>query len=281
MINEILQVANQAYAATESMRNIINKEHDHHRALVHTDSDAKADLEELQELRRNYENCKIALHEQLIQLLFHIRDILPRESDYLQMYLSGLVGGGEINPYDFGGINLIVPLIRDKIASYEEFSYSSKKLFISHSSDDADKIRKFIDDILILGCGLSSDQIFCTSIDSTGVKVGQDLRNDIKSQIKGSAMVLLMISENYLKSSICLNEMGAAWVLDKVTLPLLFPEIKFDEMGWLVESRKGIKLSNQESLDELKDTITETFETGKDIKQSDWTHRKNQFISSI
>lgn len=94
-------------------------------------------------------------------------------------------------------------------------------------------------------------------------------------------MVLLMISENYLKSSICLNEMGAAWVLDKVTLPLLFPEIKFDEMGWLVESRKGIKLSNQESLDELKDTITETFETGKDIKQSDWTYRKNQFISSI
>ena len=53
-----------------------------------------------------------------------------------------------------------------------------------------------------------------------------------------------MISSNYKKSEICLNEMGAAWALDKRIIPIVFPDVDFESIGWLLIAKKGFKLND-------------------------------------
>ena len=61
-----------------------------------------------------------------------------------------------------------------------------------------------------LGCDIEQSDIFCTSIESMSMKTGEDLREHIKKHIILSDYVFLMISKNYIKSTICLNEESIA-----------------------------------------------------------------------
>ena len=63
--------------------------------------------------------------------------------------------------------------------------------------------------------------------------------------------ILFMISTNYKKSEVCMNEMGAAWALDKQTVPILLPNISFNKIGWLTSLNKAIKIDDSEGLDKL------------------------------
>mgnify|MGYP002554713353 FL=1 len=91
-----------------------------------------------------------------------------------------------------------------------------KKIFISHSSKDKAIIDAFIDKILILGLGFKTEDIASTSREDTGVITGNDIREFIKNNISTSDYVFFMLSKNYRLSEICLNEMGAAWALNRL-----------------------------------------------------------------
>ena len=70
-------------------------------------------------------------------------------------------------------------------------------IFISHSSKDGYVIKKFVDEILLLGVGLDRLQIRCSSIEGCGIKNGADMRKWIHDEISGCSMAFLMISPNY------------------------------------------------------------------------------------
>ena len=94
-------------------------------------------------------------------------------------------------------------------------SSSKKRIFISHASKDRELIDKFVDSIILLGMGIESKSIAYTSREDTGVPPGQSIPQFIQYNIASADVVLIMISDNYKKSEVCLNEMGAAWALDK------------------------------------------------------------------
>ncbi len=88
-----------------------------------------------------------------------------------------------------------------------------------------------------------------------------------------------MISENYKKSEICLNEMGAAWATDRTVIPLVFPNLSFDSIGWLYNVRKGLLLNDPDALDSIFDDITEKYSYKPRINT--WNRNKNEFILFI
>lgn len=45
----------------------------------------------------------------------------------------------------------------------------------------------------------------------------------------------LLISENYKKSEICLDEMGAVWVINSNVRCYLLQNTGFDKIGWFYE----------------------------------------------
>lgn len=149
------------------------------------------------------------------------------------------------------------------------------KIFISHSSKDQKIITAFVDKILKLGCGLSDSQIFCTSIQGLGIENGTDFRKHIKDNLKDATHVFIMISDNYKKSEVCINEMGAAWAREDCEIvQLLFPDLGFDKLGVLTNPLQAGKLNDSSELDLLHEKI------GNDsgIKISRWNQYKKDFI---
>lgn len=125
-----------------------------------------------------------------------------------------------------------------------------KKIFISHSSKDIDYVKSFVENILRLGLDISSDRIFCSSMEGHGINSGQYIPDRLREEINKSSMALLFVSKNYKKSEICLNEVGAAWAtLSKETvIPMLLPDIDFSELGFLDLNRIGLKLYEREGI---------------------------------
>ena len=154
---------------------------------------------------------------------------------------------------------------------------SKKRIFISHASKDKELINKFVDSIILLGMGVDSKIIAYTSREDTGVPPGESIPQFIQDNIACADIVLLMISDNYKNSEVCLNEMGAAWALNKHIIQILLTNTSFDKLGWLCSLEKALKIDNEESMDILCEVLTDRLDIG--IKPSRWNRNKTEFIS--
>lgn len=153
------------------------------------------------------------------------------------------------------------------------------KVFISHSSKDKEIIDEFVDKLLLLGIGVPSDAIAYTSRDSSGVEPGKSIPDFIKDNIGSAEIVLLMISDNYRRSEVCLNEMGAAWALNKRIIQILLPNASFDKIGWLCSLDKAISISDASALDSFFDVVRNTLALSSNV--SEWNRNKMNFIGFI
>ena len=154
---------------------------------------------------------------------------------------------------------------------------SKKRIFISHASKDNELIGKFVDLIFLLGMGIDSEIIAYTSREDTGVPAGESIPQFIQDNIACADIVLLMISDNYKSSEVCLNEMGAAWALNKHIIQILLPNTSFDKLGWLCSLDKALKIDDANSLDGLCEVFTDKLDIG--IKLSAWSRNKATFLT--
>ncbi len=157
------------------------------------------------------------------------------------------------------GVSLLDSFIQRLDFHFHDNEYASKvlkqdnmenspKVFISHSSDDKELILSFIKRVLILGLGLPKDDVVFTSDENYGIEPGGDIPQYIKRNIAHANVVLIMISHGYKKSEVCLNEMGAAWALDRNIIQVLLPDADFDNLGWLINLKKAIRLNDKKQL---------------------------------
>ncbi|MBN8692371.1 MAG: toll/interleukin-1 receptor domain-containing protein [Bacteroidetes bacterium] len=152
------------------------------------------------------------------------------------------------------------------------------KIFISHSSKDSEIVIKFCD--LILGLGLNintSEEIFNTSMSGSKPKTGEDFRNRILEELVNSKVVLQFISKEYKASGVCMNEMGAAWVISKNVKPLIIDSEDYD-IGFIHSTNQQAQLHNESDIlkliDELKsDNII------KDFKSEVLSKKVNEFVN--
>lgn len=150
------------------------------------------------------------------------------------------------------------------------------KIFISHSSNDMDIVTKFVDNVLLNSCGLNTRQIAYTSLQSTGVQLGESIPEFIKHNIEEATYVLLMISDNFRSSEVCLNEMGAAWAMNKKPISILLPNVSFDKLGWLTSLDKAMEISDARALDRLYHLLN-----SKEDDAIEWNRHRDSFLQSI
>lgn len=152
------------------------------------------------------------------------------------------------------------------------------KVFISHSSIDKDVVRLFKDIVLKFGIGLTDADIFFTSSPETGVPVGGNIPEYIKNNLKDCDFAFLMISENYKKSEVCLNEMGAAMVTSKKLLPIILHNFTFDEVGWLIDRNLCARIDDVERLNEIRDVfVTYSISTSTNV----WNKYRDEFLCKL
>ena len=196
-------------------------------------------------------------------LLNSLRETIKDKYPLIERQLSEVMDKYNSYPYRYQGIiesivEIIISLeLQTKIADgkIKEAVFESRKFFISHSSEDRTIVNGFVKEILKIGCGFKDSDIFCT-LDSTAIRTGDDFREKIVENMRSCDFILLFISENYVKSEICHNEMGAAWALDgKRILPFVFPDITFSQMGFLNVVKQGASIADKRKLDEFYNEV--------------------------
>lgn len=137
------------------------------------------------------------------------------------------------------------------------------KFFVSHSSKDEVLIKSFVDRILKLGLKIPNEDIFCTSIENSGIKSGEDFKSVIRERLKQAKVVIQVITSNYKNSEVCLNEMGAAWVLSEKVIPFILEPIKYENVGFVHSTTQILKINSKADLLKFRDDNVELFLTDK------------------
>ena len=153
-------------------------------------------------------------------------------------------------------------------------------VFVSHASADQQIVSMFVEEVLISGMGLRSEEVFYSSDEDTGVENGKDIPEAIRTGLLEAKVFIMMVSDSYRRSEVCLNEMGAAWIRDDLLrIILLLPGTGFDRMGWLVSLKKGTRLEDSDGLDGIYDQMANVLKFPR--RTATWNRHKKAFISSI
>lgn len=174
------------------------------------------------------------------------------------------------------------PLI---ITEASNMAQKKHKVFISHSSKDKTLVESLVN--LLEDIGLSEEEIFCSSIPGYGIELGEDIYDYLKRQFHAYELhVFFILSNNYYKSTACMNEMGAAWVLQNRYTTILLPGFEFKEIEGAINPRQiGLKLGSdiaeiREKLGQLKNALIQEFGLEK-INNIRWERKREAFIDEI
>lgn len=159
----------------------------------------------------------------------------------------------------------LIEAIANSDKSYKPQKISTEGIFISHSSKDSEFILKVSDFFRKLG--IDKDSIFCSSLEGQGVKNGERLEEKIRSKIISSRLLFYVISDNFFRSSYCIEELGAGWILRdecvqaKKVFILKLPNCKSEFEGFVNADFK-YTVCSFDSLMGLIDDVSEIFGLG-------------------
>ncbi len=158
-----------------------------------------------------------------------------------------------------------------------------RRLFISHASNDKESIEKIIG--LFEFLGLSDTNMVCSSIVGYEIPLGEDIFEYLRNLYTDSELFVVYIhSQAYYKSAVCLNEMGAAWVLKTEYCSILLPGFEYGDMRGVVKSGTiAIKLDNEDAatrLNELKEKLVQFFSL-PEKNQNAWERHRNNLLKNL
>lgn len=130
---------------------------------------------------------------------------------------------------------------------------SMVRLFISHSSDDAD-LAALIVRLFSQALGLRSQNIRCTSVDGYRLPGGADADEQLRDEALGAECFVGMLSSQSLSSAYVLFELGARWGAKKHLVPLLAPGMKAHALRGPL---KGLNALSSDSSSELHQLVQE------------------------
>lgn len=161
----------------------------------------------------------------------------------------------------------------------------SPKIFISHSTDNAEIASALVELLEFLGM---RDYIFCSSVSGDGVLAGESIYQRIKSEYQAHELFMIyLISPEYLCSYMSLNEMGAAWILKNDYLVFILPNLTVDSLDktCIGKSNIAVRWDGNDNdikarMNEFKDKIIDLFGVSSP-NQSRWEVRRDEFVKKL
>ncbi len=124
------------------------------------------------------------------------------------------------------------------------------KILISHSSKNKSYGNELVN--LLTGIGVNGDEIIFTSNDAYGIPIGHNIFDWLKNRITEKPHVIYLLSPEYYKSIACLNEMGAAWVVESKHTMIFTPAFNLNSPEFLngaIDPREiGFFIDNHDKL---------------------------------
>lgn len=155
------------------------------------------------------------------------------------------------------------------------------KIFISHSSKDKNYGNALVE--LLRNIGIKENEIIFTSNIAYGIPVGQNIFNWLKSQITEKPFVIYLLSEEYYESIACLNEMGAAWIIENKHAAIFTPNFNLSskefQSGALDPREIGFYINDEERVLSFIQMLSNSFDISKNTVLISQSVRK--FIKEI
>jgi hypothetical protein len=156
---------------------------------------------------------------------------------------------------------------------------AQKDIFISHATKDKSLADAFVD-LLETGIGISSDSIFCTSLEGMKIPPGKNFVDSIKDQMQDPKAVILLLTPNYYRSVFCLCELGATWAMCHEFIPILVPPLEYEDIKDVLIGVQLAKIDNDSDLSEMQDRLKTTLGIpGK--KTARWEVKRNAFVKDL
>lgn len=131
------------------------------------------------------------------------------------------------------------------------------KIFISHSSKDAHYGKALVE--LLTSLGIAHDSITFTSDSAYGIPSGQNIFNWLKGRISERPFVIYLRSPSYYSSVACLNEMGAAWMIESEHISIFTPDFDLNTPefrdGVLDPREMGFRLNDRDRVIQFAEQI--------------------------
>lgn len=160
------------------------------------------------------------------------------------------------------------------------------KVFISHKQEDkpfADALVSLINFII----GPHGDKVFCSSIPGYGIRQSRDIIDDLKAQFDEHNIFMVIIhSPRYYNSTICLNEMGASWILGTKFSSFMTKDCTYGLLNGVIGKEKICININEERgtlnahLNDFKNDLLSFFGLGA-IDENKWEHARDRFIKEV
>jgi len=139
------------------------------------------------------------------------------------------------------------------------------KIFISHSSKNKNYGNLLVE--LFRNLGIKENEIIFTSNVAYGIPVGQNIFKWLKTQITEKPFVIYLLTTEYYDSIACLNEMGAAWIVENDHAAIFSPNFDLSskefQNGALDPREIGFYINDEERVLSLIQLLSENFDLSK------------------
>lgn len=160
------------------------------------------------------------------------------------------------------------------------------KIFISHKTEDKSFVNELVK-LIEFVIGSDPDKIFCSSIGGYDIKPGDEILSELKRQFNDYEVLFLVVhSPRYYKSPVCLNEMGASWVLGTKFISFLTPDCEYPMLKGVIDDKyMSIKVNDAQDtvsskLNSFKDYLLDIFSCDKEkFNQTRWETLRNDFVA--
>lgn len=136
------------------------------------------------------------------------------------------------------------------------------KIFISHSSRNKNYGNHLVE--LLRNIGVKEQEIIFTSNVAYGIPVAKNIFNWLKSQIEEKPFVIYLLSQEYYESVACLNEMGAAWIVENEHAAIFTPNFNLSskefQNGALDPREMGFKIDDEDRIMSFIQMLSKNFE---------------------
>jgi hypothetical protein len=144
----------------------------------------------------------------------------------------------------------------------DEQASNRTRIFVSHSHSDVEIAKKLIE-VIETGLKIPEHAIRCTSVPGYRLEGGDDAPEVLRRNLRESSVVLGLLTRSSLDSECVLMELGAAWALEKLAIPLLGPGTSLGALPGFFRDLHALKISEPPDLASLIGTIAKHTQLAK------------------
>jgi hypothetical protein len=155
----------------------------------------------------------------------------------------------------------------------------SKPIFISHAAANKNLAERLVV-LMETGIGISADSdIFCSSLQGTGIPSGTNFSAFIREQISKPRAVVLLLTADYFRSEFCLCELGASWVLAHRIIPLLVPPLERKDVKVVLAGVQLLDISRSDDLTQMREDLIGALSIAQPKSVARWEASRSLFLA--